>query len=361
MITASNRAAAGVYADRSGPLIVAWLRERGLRLPGRRPWCPDGEPVGDAMRGGRGRRRRRGDHHRRHRHLAHRRDARGHPRACSTTRCPGWPTRSAPRAAPKVPTAVLSRGLAGVAGRTLVVNLPGSTGRRARRARRCSTACSTTPWTSSEEATTDERSRGSCAAPPSATSRSTSPSTPRWWSDAAARRGGHLRRRGARPRRRPRGARRWSTAPTPRPRRGRGRGGRRRRRARPWRARDRGEPPDRRPGHRRRRAGVRRGRRPPAGGVRDLRRARRRGQARGCRCGSTRCSPTAPTSGSTRPESVAAARPRVGHRRDAGRSARTCREHVGVASAPRCALQGRQHRLAVRLAILLSVSPRLTV
>jgi molybdenum cofactor synthesis domain-containing protein len=28
----------------------------------------------------------------------------------------------------KVPTAVLSRGLAGVAGRTLVVNLPGSTG-----------------------------------------------------------------------------------------------------------------------------------------------------------------------------------------------------------------------------------------
>jgi molybdenum cofactor synthesis domain-containing protein len=30
--------------------------------------------------------------------------------------------------APKVPTAVLSRGLAGVAARTLVVNLPGSTG-----------------------------------------------------------------------------------------------------------------------------------------------------------------------------------------------------------------------------------------
>jgi molybdenum cofactor synthesis domain-containing protein len=30
--------------------------------------------------------------------------------------------------APKVPTAVLSRGLAGVAGRTLIVNLPGSPG-----------------------------------------------------------------------------------------------------------------------------------------------------------------------------------------------------------------------------------------
>ncbi len=28
----------------------------------------------------------------------------------------------------KVPTAILSRGLAGVAGRTLIINLPGSTG-----------------------------------------------------------------------------------------------------------------------------------------------------------------------------------------------------------------------------------------
>jgi len=29
VIAASNRAAAGVYADRTGPVIVAWLRERG--------------------------------------------------------------------------------------------------------------------------------------------------------------------------------------------------------------------------------------------------------------------------------------------------------------------------------------------
>ena len=49
VITASNRAAAGVYADRSGPVIVAWLRERGYD-------CPDpvvvldGDPVGDALR-----------------------------------------------------------------------------------------------------------------------------------------------------------------------------------------------------------------------------------------------------------------------------------------------------------------------
>ena len=33
VITASNRAAAGVYADRGGPVIVAWLRERGYECP----------------------------------------------------------------------------------------------------------------------------------------------------------------------------------------------------------------------------------------------------------------------------------------------------------------------------------------
>ena len=36
VITASNRAAAGVYADRSGPLIVEWLSARGFR------WCACG-------------------------------------------------------------------------------------------------------------------------------------------------------------------------------------------------------------------------------------------------------------------------------------------------------------------------------
>ncbi len=33
VVTASNRAAAGVYADRGGPLIVDWLRERGFDVP----------------------------------------------------------------------------------------------------------------------------------------------------------------------------------------------------------------------------------------------------------------------------------------------------------------------------------------
>ena len=49
VVTASNRAAAGVYADRSGPVVVAWLRERGYDCPDP-VVVPDGEPVGDALR-----------------------------------------------------------------------------------------------------------------------------------------------------------------------------------------------------------------------------------------------------------------------------------------------------------------------
>ena len=49
VITASNRAAAGVYADRSGPVVVAWLRERGYDCPDPAV-VPDGDPVGDALR-----------------------------------------------------------------------------------------------------------------------------------------------------------------------------------------------------------------------------------------------------------------------------------------------------------------------
>ena len=49
VITASNRAASGVYTDRSGPVVVAWLRERGYDCPDPAV-VPDGEPVGDALR-----------------------------------------------------------------------------------------------------------------------------------------------------------------------------------------------------------------------------------------------------------------------------------------------------------------------
>jgi molybdenum cofactor synthesis domain-containing protein len=124
VIAASNRAAAGVYEDRTGPVIVAWLRSRGFTVD-EPVVVPDGEPV-----------------------LAALRDAIGVDVVITTGGTGISPTDRTPemtgrlldyeipgladaiRAAglPAVPTAVLSRGLAGVAGRTLIVNLPGSSG-----------------------------------------------------------------------------------------------------------------------------------------------------------------------------------------------------------------------------------------
>ena len=49
MIAASNRAAAGVYEDTTGPLIVAALEEAGFEVTGP-VVVPDGEPVGAAIR-----------------------------------------------------------------------------------------------------------------------------------------------------------------------------------------------------------------------------------------------------------------------------------------------------------------------
>ncbi len=48
-VTASNRAAAGVYQDRGGPLIVAALAEWGFEVDGPRV-VPDGDPVEQALR-----------------------------------------------------------------------------------------------------------------------------------------------------------------------------------------------------------------------------------------------------------------------------------------------------------------------
>ena len=48
VIVASNRAWAGVYADSSGPIIVAGLRQLGFEVAD--PMVvPDGEPVGEAL------------------------------------------------------------------------------------------------------------------------------------------------------------------------------------------------------------------------------------------------------------------------------------------------------------------------
>lgn len=127
VVVASNRAAAGVYADVTGPLIVAWLRGRGYVVDDA-VVVPDGEPVADALRvavaagvqvvlttGGTG--------------LTPTDRTPEATRAVIDTEVPG--IAEAVRAAGTakgVPTAMLSRGVAGLAGRTLVVNLPGSRG-----------------------------------------------------------------------------------------------------------------------------------------------------------------------------------------------------------------------------------------
>jgi molybdenum cofactor synthesis domain-containing protein len=127
VVVASNRAAAGVYEDATGPLIVEALTSWGFATEAP-VVVPDGEPVGaaiaDAVDGG--------------------------ARLVLTTGGTGLtPTDLTPEVtrplldrevpgvaeairaygvAQGVPTAALSRGLAGVAGSCLVVNLPGSRG-----------------------------------------------------------------------------------------------------------------------------------------------------------------------------------------------------------------------------------------
>ncbi|MEV5575790.1 MogA/MoaB family molybdenum cofactor biosynthesis protein [Spirillospora sp. NPDC052269] len=125
-VTVSNRASAGVYADKSGPVLVTLLTEAGCQVDGPRV-VPDGEPVEEALRtavsegydvvvttGGTG--------------------------LTPTDRTPEMTRRVLDREIPgiaeavravsrdAVPASILSRGLAGTAGRTLIVNLPGSTG-----------------------------------------------------------------------------------------------------------------------------------------------------------------------------------------------------------------------------------------
>ncbi|MFI2642861.1 molybdenum cofactor biosynthesis protein B [Streptomyces sp. NPDC018610] len=126
VVTASNRAAAGVYEDKGGPLIADGLTRFGFAVDGPRV-VPDGDPVETALRAA---------------------VAAGYDVVVTTGGTGISPTDRTPEATrrvidhevpgiaeavrafgrDKVPTAVLSRGLAGVAGRTLIVNLPGSTG-----------------------------------------------------------------------------------------------------------------------------------------------------------------------------------------------------------------------------------------
>jgi molybdenum cofactor synthesis domain-containing protein len=126
VIVASNRASAGVYADTSGPLLVAGLRQLGCEV-GEPIVVPDGEPVEAALRtavdeafdvvltsGGTG--------------ISPTDATPEMTRRVLDYEAPGIAEAIRAYGVRKVPTAALSRGVAGVAGRTLIINLPGSTG-----------------------------------------------------------------------------------------------------------------------------------------------------------------------------------------------------------------------------------------
>jgi molybdenum cofactor synthesis domain-containing protein len=127
VLTISTRAAAGVYADTSGPIIAAALDDLGFAVAGP-VVVPDGDAVGATLRNA---------------------VAVGHalvittggtglnPRDQTPEQTRTVVEREVPQLAAAiarygvdhgVPTAVLSRGVAGVADRTLIVNLPGSSG-----------------------------------------------------------------------------------------------------------------------------------------------------------------------------------------------------------------------------------------
>lgn len=127
VITASNRSAAGMRPDTSGPILVEGLRNLGIDV-GDPLVVPDGDPVGAALRdavssgidlilttGGTG--------------------------LSPTDRTPEMTRLVIDREVPGladairehgtkhgIATAVLSRGIAGLAGRVLIINAPGSPG-----------------------------------------------------------------------------------------------------------------------------------------------------------------------------------------------------------------------------------------
>jgi len=127
VITCSTRAATGVYPDRSGPIIAEALRGWGLTV-GDVVVVADGPDVEGALRAA---------------------ISTGAALVVTTGGTGLTPTDGTPEATGRVvdrlvpgiaeairaagvqagiPSAMLSRGVCGLAGRTLVVNLPGSTG-----------------------------------------------------------------------------------------------------------------------------------------------------------------------------------------------------------------------------------------
>jgi molybdenum cofactor synthesis domain-containing protein len=127
VVSISNRAAAGIYEDTTGPLIAERLTGWGFQVDGPQV-VPDGAPVEDALRaaikasydvvlttGGTG----------------------ISPTDATPERTASVLDKEIPGIAEAIraygvahgiPTASLSRGLAGIAGKTVIVNLPGSRG-----------------------------------------------------------------------------------------------------------------------------------------------------------------------------------------------------------------------------------------
>ena len=126
VIIASTRASEGAYEDRCGPIVVEWLEQQGFSSV-QPVVVGDGEPVGIALgeaiadgidlvitSGGTG--------------ISPTDDTPAQTMAMLDYEIPGLADAIRRSGLPKVPTSVLSRGVCGVAGRTLVVNLPGSPG-----------------------------------------------------------------------------------------------------------------------------------------------------------------------------------------------------------------------------------------
>lgn len=126
VVVSSTRAAAGVYEDATGPVIVSWLAERGFSVP-EAVVVPDGSAVGDALDGA----------------LAAGADlivttggtgiAPGDGTVDAVRRrldveLPGIGEELRRRGLASTPRALLSRETAGFAGRCAIVTLPGSPG-----------------------------------------------------------------------------------------------------------------------------------------------------------------------------------------------------------------------------------------
>ena len=127
VVTASNRASAGVYEDRSGQALAEGLRGLGFIVDGPHVCRDDVADLTEVLReaiasgadvvlttGGTG--------------LSPTDVTPEATRTVLEREAPGIAEAVRRYGEGKVPTSVLSRGVAGTAGRTLIVNLPGSTG-----------------------------------------------------------------------------------------------------------------------------------------------------------------------------------------------------------------------------------------